>query len=107
MSLNPVQLQQEQAAPPPQDRLSAPITLQPVAAATDVHFVAGAAIQVAAGAGHVPWQRRIQNQVRRLGAIGNEPALEASVRRSGTRQIRRPQKFLDCVVPYFCSREPR
>ena len=109
MSLNPVQLQQEQAAPPPppQDRLSAPITPQPPAAATDVHFVAGDGIQVAAGAGRVPWQRRIQNQVRRLGASGNEPALEVSVRRSGTRQIRRPQKFLDCVVPYFCSREPR
>ena len=102
VSLNPVQLQQNQA--PPQDRLAAPITPQPAAATTDAHFVAGAGIQDAAGAGHVPWQRRIQNQVRRLGASGNEPADQASVRRSGTRQIRRPRKFLDCVVPYFCSR---
>jgi hypothetical protein len=104
VALNPVQLQQDQA--PPQDRLAAPIIPQPAAAATDVHFAAGAGIQVVAGAGRVPWQRRIQNQVRRrLGASSNEPANQVSVRRSGTRQIRRPRRFLDFVVPYFCSRK--
>jgi len=77
VALNPVQLQQDQA--PPQDRLAAPIVPQPAAAATDVHFAAGAGIQVADD--------------------------QASERRSGTRQIRRPRRFLDCVVPYFCSRK--
>jgi hypothetical protein len=96
VALNPVQLQQDQAPP---------IIPQPAAAAMDVHFAAGAGIQVAAGVGHVPGQRRIQNQVRRLGASSNEPVNQVSVRRSGTRQIRRPRRFLDFVVPYFCSRK--
>ena len=92
VALNPVQLQQDQ--PPPLDRLAAPIIPQPAAAATDVQFAAEAGIQVAAGADRVPSQRR-----------NNEPADQASERRSGPREIRRPRRFLDYFVPYFCSRK--
>ena len=99
VALNPVQLQQDQT--PPLDRLAPPIIPQPAAAAPDVRFVAEAGTQVAAGAGRVRSQRRIQNEVRRLGASGNEPANQVS----GPRQIRRPLRFLDFEVPYFCCRK--